>query len=132
MPNTGDRCTSFLDQQIKAHFYRRWDAYSEEHGLEKTFLAALKLTNGVHFQPNKKDHVFSVLSQRICLDAVLVGSEANTLTDRSVSSHMRLLTGFSDDYRLFHTYAPSEPILTLGALEILYNESGLPKNLLAL
>jgi hypothetical protein len=35
---------------------------------------------------------------------------------------MRFLTGFSDNRRTFYTYSPSEPLLTLGAIDLLYNQ----------
>jgi hypothetical protein len=65
--------------------------------------------------------VFAVLSQRLCIEPVLVGSEAIALADQSVAHHMRLITGISADRRTFYTYSPSEPILVLGAANILYN-----------
>jgi len=84
-------------------------------------LAARKLTNGEPFEHYKIDHVFAVLSQRLCIEPVLVGSEAVALANRSVAQHMRLITGISTDRRIFYTYSPSEPILVLGAVNILYN-----------
>lgn len=84
-------------------------------------LASLKLTNGKTFDPSDKAHVFAVLSQLICLDPVLAGSEAVRLADRSVAHHMRLLTGFSANDEIFHTSSPSEPILVMGSIDILYN-----------
>jgi hypothetical protein len=84
-------------------------------------LASKKLTNGLAFNDQDKDHVFAVLSQRLCLEPVLVASEAVALADRSVAHHMRLITGISDDRRTFYAYSPSEPILVLGAANILYN-----------
>jgi hypothetical protein len=84
-----------------------------------------KLTNGEHFDPQNKHHVFAVLSQRICLEPVLTSSEALALADESVANHMRLLTGISPDRRMFHTYSPSEPILALGAIRILYKKPNL-------
>jgi len=83
--------------------------------------ASLKLTNGMSFDSMNKDHVFAALSQLICLDPVLAGSEAVQLADRSVAHHMRLLTGFSANDEIFHTSSPSEPILVLGSIDILYN-----------
>jgi hypothetical protein len=84
-------------------------------------LASLKLTNGEPFNAKDKSHVFAVVSQRLCLDPVLAGAEAIQLADRSVSHHMRVLTGFSDNHSIFYTHSPSEPILALGAIDILYN-----------
>jgi hypothetical protein len=82
--------------------------------------ASLKLTDGDDFDAMSKDHVFAVLSQRFCLEPALAGSEALKLADRSVGHHMRLLTGFSTNQVLFYTYCPSEPILVLGAISLLY------------
>jgi hypothetical protein len=84
--------------------------------------ARLKLTNADPFSNRSVDHILAVLSQRLCVDPVLVGSEAMELADRSVAHHMRLLTGVSLDHRAFYTYSPSEPILTLAAAEIIYCE----------
>ena len=86
-------------------------------------LASWKLRNGENFNANDKDHVFAILSQRLCLDPVLAASEAIELADRSVAYHMRLLTGFSTNYDRFYTHSPSEPILVMGSIDILYNTS---------
>ena len=83
--------------------------------------ASSKLINTEVFNDRNKDHVVAVVSQRLCIEPVLVGSEAIELADRSVSHHMRLITGMSSDRRAFYTYSPSEPILVLGAANILYN-----------
>jgi len=84
-------------------------------------MASSKLTNGEVFNDQNVDHVFAVLSQRLSIEPVLVGSEAVQLADRSVSHHMKLITGMSTDRRAFYTYSPSEPTLVLGAANILYN-----------
>jgi hypothetical protein len=86
-------------------------------------LASLKLTCGLGFDAKDKNHVFAVLSQRLCLEPIPVASEAVALADRSVANHMRLITGISNDSRIFHTYSPLEPILALGAVDILYQEA---------
>jgi hypothetical protein len=80
------------------------------------------LTDSNLFNHRSTAHVLAVLSQRLCIDIVLIGSEATELADRSVAHHMRLLTGVSPDYRVFYTYSPSEPILALAAAEIIYRE----------
>jgi len=73
------------------------------------------------FDPTDQHQVLAVLSQRVCVDTVLFSSEALKLAERSVASHMRLLTGFAPDQQTFYTYSPSEPILALGAAQLLYN-----------
>jgi hypothetical protein len=100
----------------------RWKALlPDEKTGDLVRTASLKLTDAVGFDPKNKDHVFAVLSQRVCIEPVLVGSEAIGLADRSVAHHMRFITGISDDRRIFYTYSPSEPILVLGAVNNLYN-----------
>jgi hypothetical protein len=100
----------------------RWKALlPEEQAGEMVRTASLKLTNGMPFDHQNKDHVLAVLSQRVCIEPVLIGSEAIGLADRSVAHHMRLITGISDDRRTFYTYSPSEPILVLAAVNNLYN-----------
>lgn len=84
--------------------------------------ASLKLQNAPSFSDQSEDHVLAVLSQRLCIDTVLVGSEAVRLADRSVAHHMRLLTGMSSSRQAFYTYSPSEPILVQGAVNILHSE----------
>ena len=83
--------------------------------------ASWKLINGHTFNHLDINQVFAVLSQRLCIEPVLVGSEAIALADRSVAHHMRVITGISADRRTFYTDSPSEPILVLGAVNILYN-----------
>ena len=100
----------------------RWKAHlPQESDDDIVKFASWKLTAGEDFDKQNKHHVFAVLSQRLCIEPVLVGSDAVALADRSVSHHMRLITGISDDRRIFYTYSPSEPILVLGAVNILYN-----------
>lgn len=66
--------------------------------------------------------MFAVLSQRLCLDPVLSGTEAVKLADRSVEHHMRLLIGRSDNDAMFYTHSPSEPMLALGSAHLLYDQ----------
>jgi hypothetical protein len=75
------------------------------------------------------DHVFVVLSQRLCLDLVMVNADAVQLAECNVAHHMRLLTGCSDTSPAFFTHSPSEPILVLASADILYNTND--KNRLA-
>jgi hypothetical protein len=77
----------------------------------------------MEFNPKDQDQVLAVLSQRICVDTVLFASEALQLAERSVASHMRLLTGFAPDEQTFFTYSPSEPMLALAAAKLLYNST---------
>ncbi|KIL57071.1 hypothetical protein M378DRAFT_16508 [Amanita muscaria Koide BX008] len=93
--------------------------------------AVLKLTNTKSFSSEdkdlafavseNKDLVFAVLSQRLSLDTVLAGSEAVELAQRSVSHHMRLLTGLTAKRDILYTNSPSEPILVLASAKLLYN-----------
>jgi hypothetical protein len=102
--------------------YIRWRAHlPEEREDDMINTASLKLTNGEKFNDQSLDHVLTVLSQRLCIDPIVVNSEAIELADRSVASHMRLITGISDDRRTLYTYSPSEPILVLAADNILHN-----------
>jgi hypothetical protein len=104
--------------------FTRWHAtLPEEKPGEMITTASLKLRGGKPFSARNKDHVFAVLSQRLCLDPVIVNSEALKLADHSVAHHMRLLTGFSTNYKTFYTHLPSEPILVMGSADILYNNS---------
>jgi len=64
--------------------------------------------------------VLAVLSQRVCVDTVLVRSDALALADRGVANHMRLVTEVSHNQRIFNTNTPSEPMLALGAARLLY------------
>ena len=57
--------------------------------------ARMKLTNAATFNAQNSDHVLAVLSQRLSIDLVLAASEAIEYADRSVATHMRLLTGIS-------------------------------------
>jgi len=73
------------------------------------------------FSIKSLNHVFAVLSQRLCLDPVMANAEAVELAERSVAHHMRLLTRCSDTSPVFFTHSPSEPILALASADILYN-----------
>lgn len=83
-------------------------------------MARAKLLSSRLFRPDHKDHVFAILSQRLCLEPNLANAEVNSLSDRSVAQHMKLLTNISNDRGRLHTYSPSEPILVLGAISHLY------------
>ena len=125
-PLTGAPCTqfSFVCRAFGLSQFR-WQAHlPEEDENQLVQSASWKLTNGYTFDDQDKHQVFAVLSQRLCIEPVLVGSEAIVLADHSVAHHMRLITGISADRRTFYTYSPSEPILVLGAANILYNTKG--------
>jgi hypothetical protein len=108
---------------VKSLTYFRWHAqFRKGHDNDLIAIAAYKLTNGQSFNPEDKNHVLAVLSHRLCVEPVLASTEALQLADRSVANHMRLLTGFSDNRRMFYTYSPSEPLLTLGAVQLLYDQ----------
>ncbi|KAF8343175.1 uncharacterized protein EI90DRAFT_3115693 [Cantharellus anzutake] len=100
-----------------------WRAMLPMPGDELINVAAYKLTAAEvrGFHAGNKLHVFAVLSQRLCLDLVLASAEAAELADRSVSHHLRLLTGLSVNNAILYTHSPSEPILALGAARILYH-----------
>ncbi|KAF8347980.1 hypothetical protein F5887DRAFT_673723 [Amanita rubescens] len=99
-----------------------WSAHlPEATEYEMIDFASSKLRNGKPFKATDRDHVFAVLSQRLCLDPVIAASEAMELSDRSVAHHMRLLTGFSPHSHRFYTHSPSEPVLVMGSIDILYN-----------
>jgi hypothetical protein len=101
----------------------RWHAFfHQEHELHLVETARLKLLNSPVFNDKDADQVLAVLSQRLSIDTVLVGSEAIKLADHSVANHMRLLTGISSDRRVLHTHSPSEPILVQAAAVILHRE----------
>jgi len=104
----------------------RWNAqYIEGGDDEQIRLAADKLLcrDFMDFDPKDRHQVLAVLSQRICVDTVLFSSEALELAERSVSSHMKLLTGLAPDEQTFYTYSPSEPMLALAAAKLLYNRT---------
>jgi hypothetical protein len=86
--------------------------------------AHVKLTNGETFNNENKHHVLAVVSQRLCVDLVMANVEALQLADASVARHMRLITDISSDGQEFHTHSPSEPVLVLGAVDILYKNCG--------
>src|SRR6266436_6219681 len=120
----GGLCMSFPPNYKDNHSLAssRWRAMlPRSDNLIKT--AAYKLTPAEvgGFKATDEHHVFAVLSQRLCLDLVLATAEAAQLADRSVSHHMRLLTGLSVGNSMLYTHSPSEPILALGAARLLYN-----------
>ena len=109
--------------KLLKYLYFRWNAQfceGEEGSLVE--IASIKLING-EFNPQDINQVLAILSQRVCVDTVLVSSEALRLADRSVANHMRLMTGISHNQRTFQTHSPSEPILSLGATRLLYNKN---------
>ena len=110
---------------MKSVTYFRWNAQHRKGEDDQLIdVAALKLTNGSSFNPKDKNHVLAVFSHRLGIELVMTGTEALELVETSVANHMRLLTGFSDKPRTLHTHSPSEPLLTLGAIHLLYNEMG--------
>ena len=129
-PLTGAPCTQFLFVcRACSSSQFRWKAQLTEQDENSIVeLASFKLTDGETYNAKNKNHVFAVLSQLLCIEPVFVGSEAIELADHSVAQHMRLITGVSADCRTFYTHSPSEPILVLGAVDILH-KSGKAKRL---
>jgi hypothetical protein len=106
--------------------YVRWHArLLAGEDLNLVDLAAYKLIDRSVFHPTSKDQVLALLSQRIFLDPLLASLEVVALADRSLTSHMRKLTGISTDGRKLYTYSASEPLLTLGAIQELYKENNI-------
>jgi hypothetical protein len=118
----GDPCTPFslISRAVDCLFYIRWHANYRLEGDKVIDIAELKLTNGTSFNEGNMYHVFAVLSQRLCLDTVLAARDDRNLADRSVSYHMRLLTGISPESKALYTYSPSEPVLALAATRLLF------------
>ena len=101
----------------------RWNAQFHGGSLDSLVdLAAMKLTNTEPLKTDNMDHVLAVLSHQLCIDPIMTSSEATKLADRSIAGHMRILTGFSCEGKNFHTSCPSEPLLTLAAVDLLHNE----------
>ncbi|KDR70163.1 hypothetical protein GALMADRAFT_103308 [Galerina marginata CBS 339.88] len=99
-----------------------WMALLPEKDEKIVGLAAQMLINfQMPFNVEDQNHIFSVLSQRLRLDPVMASAEAVALADRNVADHMRIFGGMSDDHRNFKTISPSEPILVLGAVKLLYS-----------
>src|SRR5262245_29214084 len=102
-------------------FSSRWYAQLQHMPASQVLGSAMvQLTTGEDFNVHNRNHVFAVLSQRFCLEPALACSEAIELADRSVSHHMRLITGFSINQASFYTHTPSEPTLVLAAISLLY------------
>ncbi|KAF8329739.1 uncharacterized protein EI90DRAFT_1339440 [Cantharellus anzutake] len=110
----------------------RWHAQSHESITAAIKHAASKLTEFHHFKATDPNHVFAVLSQRLCLDPVLSNARAVELADHSVAHHMRLLTGFLFGGAIFRTDSPSEPLLALGAAFLMYKPNKEPNTLAAI
>ncbi|TFK75164.1 hypothetical protein BDN72DRAFT_561208 [Pluteus cervinus] len=92
---------------------------------ELVILAAMKLLDDRPSaldlgDPDSSGNILSLLTQRLCIDTILCGKEAATLTKRTVSDHMRLLVGLSEDRRTFYPSSPSEPVLAVAAAFTLY------------
>jgi hypothetical protein len=84
-------------------------------------VASWKLLDGEDFNVENTNHVFALLSQRLCLEPVTAASGAIELANHSVAHHMRLFTGFSPKNNRFYTHSPSEPVLVIGSIDLLYN-----------
>ncbi|KAF8329745.1 uncharacterized protein EI90DRAFT_2923766, partial [Cantharellus anzutake] len=97
-----------------------WHVQVHEGISDNMTFAASKLTGGRAFDVEDVNHVFAVLSQRLCLEPVMSSMMAVKLAEQSVTHHMRLLTGLSFGGLAFHTNSPSEPILSLGAASLLH------------
>ena len=124
-PDMDDHVCGFSHCTVNSLNYFRWNAQfrrGEEDDLIE--LASLKLACGI-FNPRDQDHVLAVLSQRVCVDTVLVRSDTLALADRGVANHMRLVTEVSHNQRIFNTNSPSEPLLALGAARLLYDKQNI-------
>lgn len=102
----------------------RWMSLLEAQTPSLVNLAASKLLNiggsfvSTLFNTQDLHHVLAVLSSRIRLDTIIHSHAATQVTDKAVSSHMRILS-VSHDQVFRQSYSPSEPILSLGAAEVL-------------
>jgi hypothetical protein len=119
-----DPCKLLFVLPIRYSSLFRWSALLAHVKQEIIATAYFKLTNGEVFDDQNKYHVLALVSQRLCVDPLSAGVEALELADASVARHMRLLTGISPDGREFYTHSPSEPVLVLGAITMLYKGGG--------
>lgn len=80
-------------------------------------MAVKKLLRTERYAPNDNLHALSALSHRIGLDIILLADQ--TLASGAVQGHMRFVQHLSQDRMFITTTTPSEPLLSLAAMQCL-------------
>lgn len=93
-------------------------AYHESDKIARTKLIGSRF--GEVYRPEDRDHVFAVLSVRICLDLDLVNPVAVPVSHSAVSVHMRKLNRFDPATGAMFTKSPMESILSKATMQRLY------------
>jgi hypothetical protein len=71
------------------------------------------------FNHSNTDHVFAILSVRLCLDINLANVRAVSLAQTAVNIHMRMVESVDPSLGIMYTRTPSEPILAKAAMRYL-------------
>lgn len=88
-----------------------WSAYSRPD-----LVACEKLIGGKkEYNPTNRDHVFAVLSIRLCLDVDISNPITYPLSQTAVHLHMRVVRSIDPSTGYLFTRTPSEPVLALAA-----------------
>lgn len=77
-----------------------------------------KLLNGESFSPAKENHIFSVLSFRICLNP-MANEKSLELCRNSVNESLRVLVDVDHENRFLDTVTISEPLVSFVAAKLL-------------
>lgn len=88
-----------------------WSAYDDPHRS-----AMSKLIGGRRkYNEKNRDHVFAVLSIRLCLDVDLSNPVTYPLSQTAVHLHMRIVDSIDPSTGYLFTRTPAEPVLALAA-----------------
>jgi hypothetical protein len=93
-----------------------WSIYQTSNYAELRSLALSKLLCLSQYSPrkfNKRDinHVFAVLSTRVCLDTCMQNTRSLMAATTAVESYLRLVIRMNPDSGLLETASPAEPLL---------------------
>lgn len=87
----------------------------------------MKLLGGtIAFDPQNRNHVFAVLSSRVCLDPCSNCDESTALIAEAVNSHLRLVVAMDQEASCFRITSPTEPIVAHTAASLLIGGGNLP------
>jgi hypothetical protein len=74
------------------------------------------------YDPKNVNHVFAVLSHRICLEPCLQRYETVDIERKAVESHLRVIVGFEPKSGYFQTTSQPEPIVSDAAAALLLDQ----------
>ncbi|KAF8455533.1 hypothetical protein BGX38DRAFT_1140442 [Terfezia claveryi] len=100
-----------------------WRAYSTEACSTIREIVLKKVFNE-QFDTANVNHIFALMSYRVCTQPCMSNKEVVGLCEQGVNSHLRVILEMDSDNGLLHTNTPSEPVVSEALAYLLNSGKG--------